>query len=71
MIAAQEGLDEMARILLGEGKCKRELADKVTYNTNLYVCAQHLVFEQLTFKAHMPVMIVAFNSPGTAVLGSG
>ena len=31
MIAAQEGSDEMARILLGEGKCKRDLADKVTY----------------------------------------
>lgn len=40
MIAAQEGSDEMARILLGEGKCKRDLADKNKRTALHHACGQ-------------------------------
>ena len=40
MIAAQDGNNEMARILLNEGKCKKDQADVVNHGINMhfFVC---------------------------------
>ena len=67
MIAAQDGNYEMARILLKEGKCKKDQVDVVnhgisihffvcvayTYSMYMYLCVHIIITLLLTICMHM------------------